>query len=103
MVTHQAIHRRFSRLGIEVMTLSEPCWTEEIENGRLEVVQVYTGVKQRIDDLAFFSYSTPRAPNQALWKGLEAKGFSVHLIGDCLSPRTSMKATQEGHSVGHAL
>ncbi len=103
MVTHQAIHRRFSRLGIEVMTLSEPCWTEEIENGRLEVVQVYTGFKQRIDDLAFFSYSTPRAPNQALWKALEAKGFSVHLIGDCLSPRTSMKATQEGHSVGHAL
>ncbi len=106
MVTHQAINRRISRDGIVVMTLSEPLWGErsdEIENGNLELVQVYTRKKTLLSQIAFFAYSTPRAPNISLAAPLRAAGIDVRLIGDCLSPRNVMAATAEGHAAGHAI
>jgi dimethylglycine catabolism A len=103
MVTHQAINRRLSAKGIEVMTLSEPHWTSEFENGNLEIVQVYTGEKTVIRNVAFFTYSTPRAPGIALAAPLRAAGIDVRLIGDCMAPRNVMAATAEGHTAGHAV
>lgn len=99
MVTHQGINRRLSTIGIEILTLSEPLWTDDIENGSLEIRQVYTGQKTLLDNIAFFAYSTPRAPNIALVAPLRDAGVEVKLIGDCLAPRTLMAATAEGHAI----
>ena len=103
MVTHQGINRRLSAKGIEVMLLSQPRWSDAFENGNLEIVQVYTGEKTVIRNIAFFAYSTPRAPNITLAAPLRAAGIDVTLIGDCLAPRTVMAATAEGHAAGHAV
>lgn len=103
MVTHQGINRRLSAKGIEVMTLSQPRWSDDFENGKLEIVQVYTGAKIVIRNVAFFAYSTPRAPDIALAAPLRAAGIDVRLIGDCLAPRSVMAATSEGHAAGHAV
>ena len=103
MVTHQGINRRLSAKGIEVMTLSQPRWDDDFENGNLEIAQVYTGAKTVIRNVAFFAYSTPRAPDIALVAPLRAAGIDVRLIGDCLAPRNVMAATAEGHAAGHAV
>jgi len=103
MVTHQGINRRLSAKGIEIMTLSEPRWNDDFENGNLEVAQVYTRAKTVIRNVAFFAYATPRAPDIALAAPLRAAGVNVRLIGDCLSPRNVMAATSEGHAAGHAI
>jgi dimethylglycine catabolism A len=103
MVTHQGINRRLSAKGIEVKLLSQPLWNDVVENGDLEIVQVYTGVKTVIEDVAFFAYSTPRAPDITLAAPLRAAGIDVRLIGDCAAPRTVMAATAEGHAAGHAV
>lgn len=103
MVTHQGINRRLSAKGIEVMLLSQPRWSDAFENGNLEIVQVYTDEKTVIRNIAFFAYSTPRAPNITLAAPLRAAGIDVTLIGDCLAPRTVMAATAEGHAAGHAV
>ncbi len=103
MVTHQGINRRLSAKGIEVMLLSQPRWSDAFENGDLEIVQVYTGGKTVIRNIAFFAFSTPRAPNITLAAPLRAAGIDVTLIGDCLAPRTVMAATAEGHAAGHAV
>ena len=103
MVTHQGINRRFSAKGIAVMTLSEPRWSDDFENGNLQVAHVYTGKKTVIRDIAFFAYSTPRAPDIALAAPLRAAAIDVRLIGDCLAPRNVMAATSEGHAAGHAV
>jgi hypothetical protein len=85
------------------MTLSEPQWNDDVENGNLEIVQVYTREKTIIRNVAFFAYSTPRSPDIALVAPLRAAGIDVRLIGDCLSPRNVMAATAEGHAAGHAV
>ncbi len=103
MVTHQGINRRLSAKGIAVMLLSQPLWNDAVEDGNLEIVQVYTGEKTVIRDVAFFAYSTPRAPDITLAAPLRAAGIDVRLIGDCLAPRTVMAATAEGHAAGHAV
>jgi dimethylglycine catabolism A len=103
MVTHQGINRRLSAKGITVKLLSQPLWSEAFENGELEIAHVYTGEKTVIRDVAFFAYSTPRAPAIALAAPLRAAGIDVRQIGDCLAPRTVMAATTEGHAAGHAL
>ncbi len=102
MVTHQGINRRLSAKGIEVMVLSQPQWNDNFENGDLDIVQVYTGAKTVIHNVAFFAYSTPRAPDISLAAPLRAAGIEVRLIGDCLAPRNVMAATAEGHAAGHA-
>ncbi len=103
MVTHQGINRRLSAAGIEVMTLCEPHWSDDFENGNLQIAQVYSGEKTTIPNVAFFAWATPRAPDITLAAPLRAAGLEVRLIGDCLAPRHVMAATAEGHAAGHAV
>ena len=103
LVTQQGILRRLHEKGIEVATLSEPRWSDAFENGTLEYVNVYSGKVFGIADVAFFAFATPRAADDRLAAPLKARGLTVHLIGDCLSPRTLLAATAEGHAVGNLL
>lgn len=104
LVSRQRILRRFFERGIEVMTLVEPHWSESFENeSRLEIASVFGGVVAVIDNVAFFSYSTPRAPNDALVAPLHAAGLPVHVIGDCKIARDVLAATAEGSAIGLRL
>jgi hypothetical protein len=104
LVTRQGILRRFHQLGIDVIPLAEPCWTDAFEReGRLEYAKVYGGARGSIEEVAFFAYSTPRAPEDALFEPLRSAGVAVHLIGDARVARNAMAATAEGHAVGRSL
>jgi 2,4-dienoyl-CoA reductase-like NADH-dependent reductase (Old Yellow Enzyme family) len=104
LVVRQGILRRFSRLGIEMATLSEPRWTEAFEqDGTLEYVNVHTGQATAVPDVAFFSFATPRTPDDRLLAPLRAAGIAVHPIGDAMAARAAMAATAEGSAIGRAL
>lgn len=104
MVTRQGIYRRISTLGIEVTVLSEPRWTEEFEQeGRLSCANIYTGQERHVEEVAFFAYATPRAPDDALAAPLRAAGLPVHIIGDAKVARAPMAATAEGYAIGRTL
>jgi 2,4-dienoyl-CoA reductase-like NADH-dependent reductase (Old Yellow Enzyme family) len=104
LVVRQGIQRRFSVLGIETMALSEPRWTEAFEQeGRLVCVNIYGGRSRHIEDVAFFAYATPRAPEDGLLVPLRGAGVDVRAIGDAKAARSAMAATAEGSAVGHAL
>lgn len=104
MVTRQGIYRRVNLLGIEVAVLSEPKWTDGFEQeGRLTYANVYTGQERVVEDVAFFAYATPRAPDDALAAPLRAAGLPVHAIGDAKVARTPMAATAEGYAIGRSL
>ncbi|HEV7268783.1 MAG TPA: FAD-dependent oxidoreductase [Falsiroseomonas sp.] len=104
LVVRQGILRRFSRLGVETVTLSEPRWTESFEQeGRLEYANVHTGARAHVEEVAFFAYSTPRAPEDGLLAPLRAAGIEVHPIGDAKGARAVMSATAEGAALADAL
>ena len=103
LVARQGILRRLSQRGIEVLRLHEPVWTDAIEDGVLECVQVYTGATTRIEDVTFIATATPRAPRTALMAPLQAAGVQVIAVGDARSPQGLMEATEQGHAAGKAL
>jgi hypothetical protein len=95
--------RRFSQQKIEMIPLAQPHWNAKFEDGTLEYVNVYGGEGGAITEVAFLSYATPRAPDDAMAEPLRAVGIEVHLVGDCLSPQELLAATADGHAVGNAL
>lgn len=100
LVTRQGILRRLSLLRVQMVLLSEPVLTDRFEEGVLEYEHVYTQERNAIEDVAFLSYSTPRAPNVDLVEPLKERGVELHLVGDCRVNRGLMGATADGHKAG---
>jgi 2,4-dienoyl-CoA reductase-like NADH-dependent reductase (Old Yellow Enzyme family) len=104
LATRQRILRSFHERGVEFLCLVEPRWSDAFENeGRLEYASIFGGAPRSIEDVAFFAYSTPRAPNDELAAPLRAAGIEVHCIGDCKVARGVLDATTEGHAIGTTL
>ena len=64
MITRQGILRRMAEQHIEIVTLSEPRWSDACAEGRIEIVNVYNGDVRIIEDLALLTYATPRVPER---------------------------------------
>ncbi len=103
MVTRQGILRRMAQQHIEIVTLSEPRWSDACADGRLEIVNVYNGDVRTIEDLALLSYATPRVPDDALAAPLRAAGLTVVTVGDAHAPQEMLFATASGHAAGEAV
>ena len=103
MVTRQGILRRMAEQRIEIVTLSEPRWSDACAEGRLDLVNVYTGEVQVIEDLALLTYATPRLPNDALAAPLQAAGITVIPVGDARAPQEMLFATASGHEAGDGV
>ncbi|WP_052340929.1 FAD-dependent oxidoreductase [Salinarimonas rosea] len=101
LVARQGVLRRLSRLGVEVVMLVEPVWTDAFETeGRLALEHVYTGARTEIPDVVFLAYATPRRPADGLAAALAARGIPLHRVGDARSPQDLMFATATGHEAG---
>jgi hypothetical protein len=103
MVTRQGILRRMAEQRIEIVTLSEPRWSEACSEGRLTLINVYTGDECVIEDLALLTYASPRAPNAALTTPLQSAGIEVTLVGDARAPQEMLFATASGHEAGNGV
>ncbi|MES2537017.1 MAG: heme-binding protein [Pseudomonadota bacterium] len=103
LTNRQGILRRLSTLGVRILTLTEPCWTERFEDAQLEYEQVYSKERGVIDDVAFLAYSTPRAANIGMADAIRAAGIEIHFVGDCRVSRGLMGATADGHVVGNTV
>lgn len=104
LVTRQTVHRRFHELGIAYRCLVEPVWSDQVmDEGKLEIESVYGGGRQQIDQVSFFSFATPRAPNIALLPTLEEAGVEVRVIGDANEPRQLAFTTLAGFNAGNSV
>lgn len=101
MVTRQGILRRLHQKRIAIITLAEPRW--DANKRVVAYSHVYSGDTGVIENVAFFSYATPRAPEDVLAAPLRAAGVKVHLVGDCRSARGPMAAIAEGHAAGNTM
>jgi 2,4-dienoyl-CoA reductase-like NADH-dependent reductase (Old Yellow Enzyme family) len=103
LVTRQVILRRMAEQRVEVFTLSEPRWSDDCAEGRLDIVNVYNGDVRVIDDLALLTYATPRIPNDALTAPLRSAGIPVIAVGDARAPQEMLFATASGHAAGEVV
>jgi 2,4-dienoyl-CoA reductase-like NADH-dependent reductase (Old Yellow Enzyme family)/thioredoxin reductase len=103
LVNRQGVYRRLYGKGVEVITLSRPLATSRFEEGSVTLANVFNGQDRTIDDVALFTFATPRAPDDGMAAMLRAAGIETHLVGDCLTPRFPLNATTEGHRIGAQL
>ncbi|MDE0815362.1 MAG: NAD(P)-binding protein [Alphaproteobacteria bacterium] len=103
MVTRQGILRRMAEQQIEIITLCVPRWSDACAEGRLELINIYTGDALTIENLALLTYATPRAPNVELTVPLKAAGITVTPVGDARAPQEMLFATASGHAAGETL
>jgi hypothetical protein len=103
LVTRQGILRRLSEKRIPMIVLSELRLGAAFEAGTVEYENVYNGDVGTIENVAFLSWSTPRAPQDALAAPLRSAGIEVHVVGDCRSARGVLEATSEGHAAGNMI
>jgi 2,4-dienoyl-CoA reductase-like NADH-dependent reductase (Old Yellow Enzyme family) len=103
LVVTQGIDRRMAMLDVEIIPLVEPTGDSALIDGVVTLRNVYSGRLRDVTDVALFTYSTPRVPNDALAAPLRKAGIDVRLVGDCFAPRYLLMATKEGHEVGNAV
>jgi 2,4-dienoyl-CoA reductase-like NADH-dependent reductase (Old Yellow Enzyme family) len=103
IVVTQGIDRRMAMLGVDIIPLVEPTADSALIDGIVTLKNVYSGRTRDVGDVALFTYSTPRVPNDQLASPLRAAGLDVRLVGDCYAPRYLLMATAEGHAAGNAV
>lgn len=103
LVTRQGIQRRLSHLGVEIMTLVDPCLDSDLMSGIMSFQNVYSGARVDIGDVELVTYSTARTPNDQMLQPLRDAGIEVHLIGDAFAPRQILSAVGDGHEIGNAI
>jgi len=103
MTGRQGILRRMAEQRIEIVTLSEPRWSDTVAEGRLEIVNVYNGDVRVIEDVSLVTYATPRVPNDTLAAPLRAAGIAVVPVGDARAPQEMLFATASGHTAGEQV
>jgi 2,4-dienoyl-CoA reductase-like NADH-dependent reductase (Old Yellow Enzyme family)/thioredoxin reductase len=103
LVNRQEIYHRLYAKGVEIVTCCEPLPTSAFEDGVVAYANVYSGKGGEIDNVALFTYATPRVPNDALAEPLRRAGVPVHLVGDAYAPRFVVNATADGYRVGNAV
>lgn len=103
LVNRQGIYRRLYGRQIDILTLSEPQITDDLEQGILHIRHRLNMRTTAVPNLALLTFATPRLPNDELAAPLEAAGIEVHRIGDCDVPGTALMATQSGYRIGNQL
>ncbi|OWT64074.1 oxidoreductase [Candidimonas nitroreducens] len=103
VVTRQGILRRLYTKRIDSFVLSELKWGDGLEDGWIDLCNVYNGEPVRIHDVSLLTYSTPRRPADELLQPLLDAGIDVHVIGDCRNARDVLSATSEGCAAGIAI
>ncbi len=103
LVTRQIINQRLSLADVSWRTHTRVLGDSPLDEGVLNIANVFSGVTETIDDLALLTYATPRVPNDNLVSELSDAGIECHVVGDAYAPRTLLAATRQGFEAGMLL
>ncbi|MCX2950142.1 FAD-dependent oxidoreductase [Lentzea sp. NEAU-D7] len=99
-VSRLGVHRRLHEAGVRIELATEPLLYKDHV---LRCANVFTGQLTEIEDVALFTWSTPRRPVDELSEPLSARGVPVHVIGDAYAPGTMLTSIREAEMLGRRL
>ena len=103
LLNRQLIYQHLHDRRIQIITDMQPCNIEGLEDGRLQLANVYNGDISELEEVIALSYATPRIPQDSLRQALVATGCETILVGDCYAPRSVLAATRHGYEVGNSV
>ena len=103
LINRQGIYQRLHDLGVEIICNVEPVNLDTLEEGQLQVRNVYSDAVVSIDDVVLLTHASARIPNNELQGPLQEAGVAVVAIGDCRAPRSLLATTREAYEVALRL
>ena len=103
LINRQGIYQRLHDLGVELRLNCELKSLDSLEDGVLQLHNVYNGAIEEIDDFSVIIHASSRVPNDQLLKPLRDQGIHVIPIGDCHAPRSLLATTREAYQVASAI
>lgn len=103
LINRQGIYQRMHYLGVELKLNCELKSLDSLEDGVLQLHNVYNGEIEEIDDFSVIIHASSRVPNDQLLKPLRDRGIQVIPIGDCHAPRSLLATTREAYQVASAV
>jgi hypothetical protein len=103
LINRLGILERLALQNIESIALAEVAASSRLEDGVVDVRNVYTGRCIEIGEVALLTYATPRAPDTRGFDALRGAVEQYHVIGDAYVPGTIMAATAQGHRIGNLV
>ena len=100
LMVRQGILRRIAQANIRIIPYNTPIRTNAAPQGSLDIENVHTTARERLENIAFLAYATPRAPNIELAPALIAADIPVIPIGDAIVAGELLAATATGHAAG---
>ena len=92
------------RLAAAGVRMSAQQSIERIDGGSVDVYGIWGGPGRRIDDVDTIVMSLYRVPDDALVSALDRDAFAeLHVIGDCLAPRSPGAVIYDGEKLGREL
>ena len=74
-----------------------------VDEGSVSTVDLFSGAMSQIADVDCVVVVGNKQVDDALARGLEGAGRTVHVVGDCLAPRHVTSAIYEGELAGRAI
>ena len=103
LINRQGLYQRLHDLGVELRLNCELKSLDSLEDGVLQLQNVYNGAIEEIDDFSVIIHASSRVPNDQLLKPLRDQGIHVIPIGDCHAPRSLLATTREAYQVASAI
>ena len=103
LVNRQGFYERLCKKSVEILTLVEPCFLDELGDAIVRFKNIYSGAATVLEDVVAVTFATPRIPNNELFSALSNKGVEPYLIGDAYAPGSVLAATRAGHRLGLEL
>ncbi|MEM8984576.1 MAG: FAD-dependent oxidoreductase [Pseudomonadota bacterium] len=103
LINRQGIYQRLYDKRVDIVTSAAPQDLDSLDEAAIDVVNVWSGHRQRIDDVIGLTYATTRVPNDDLVYALIDAGIDARPLGDCFAPRGVMAATRQGYDVASLL
>ncbi len=94
------IYERLLHRGVVISPLSR---VREVRGNSVIVANVFTGRERTIDGIDTVVAAIGNRAENDLYYSLKGRGLEVHAVGDCVAPRTVLRAIRDGNLLARTL
>ena len=102
-IEHLTWRLLFERLMELDITMVPFTGFKEIRNGAVILYSTITRKETPLEGVDSVVFASTRRANDGLYHALKGKVSELHVVGDCLAPRTAERAIYEGKLLGRSL
>ena len=103
LVGKYSVGATLSRLSADGVVIDVMERVAQIEQGRLTLKHVYSGVSREVSNFDSVVFATAGRANDGLYHELKDRQSALHLLGDAYAPRRIWFATRQAYELAQMI